>query len=486
MFAMRVCNRANKMRSKAVKKINQYLRNLSQGEADKIARVFYQEIGRLNIRYLNQGGKARDIKLVLRPWLIKPDELKFFHWLIFSFKRVYRKLFLLYLNNAEIQKIMPLRPEEEEWFKLINQDKPQKYQVIFGRWDTNVSFSEKDKIKDIKFLETNTVGIGGIHYIPVVSEALKRVFKPKLENEIQPYRLGYQVDARHLLAEEIKLHARLIGRRNLNVAFVENREFLDGTVELPELTKYFHTLGINAILADPRDLRLKKKEIYYRDTPIDIIYRDSELQELIDLEKKGHNMEVLKQAFINNQVISSIAGELDHKSGFEIFSSPQFLHFFTSRERSIFKKYIPWTRLLKERKTQDPGFHSIDLIPYVLKNKNRLVIKPNRAYGGKGVVIGKLVNNKEWSGCIEMSLASSSDFVVQGLVPINEETFPLFNHNNRIIFDKFYSVSGFVVNRKSTAVLGRFSKEMVVNVARKGGIIPALLLLCSSRSQHIA
>lgn len=474
------------MRSEAVKKINQYLRNLSQGEADKIAEVFHQEVQRLNIRYLNHGGKARNIKLVLRPWLIKPDELRFFHWLIFSLKAVYRKLFLLYLNNVEIQKIMPLRPKEEEWFKLINRDKPQKYQVIFGRWDTNVSFDEKEKIKDIKFLETNTVGIGGIHYIPVVSEALKRVFKPKLEKEIEPYRLGYQMDARHLLAEEIKLHARFIGRRNLNVAFVENREFQDGTVELPELTKYFKVLGINAILADPRDLYLRKNQIYYRNIPIDIIYRDSELQEFIDLEKKGHNMEVLKQAFINNQVISSIAGELDHKSGFEIFSSQQFLHFFTGSERSLFKKYIPWTRLLKERKTQDPRFHSIDLIPYVLKNKERLVIKPNRAYGGKDVIIGKLVNDKEWRCYIKRSLASSGDFVVQSLVPINEKTFPLFNRNNRIIFDKFYSVSGFVVNRRSTAVLGRFSKEMVVNVARKGGIIPALLLLCSSRSQRIA
>ena len=46
-------------------------------------------------------------------------------------------------------------------------------------------------------------------------------------------------------------------------------------------------------------------------------------------------MEVLKQAFVNNQVISSIAGELDHKSSFEIFTNPEFAGLFTAAERAV-------------------------------------------------------------------------------------------------------------------------------------------------------
>jgi uncharacterized circularly permuted ATP-grasp superfamily protein len=256
---------------------------------------------------------------------------------------------------------------------------------------------------------------------------------------------------------------------------MENRDFLGGTVELPELTRYFQKLGIRAILADPRDLRLKGSQIYWRDTNIDIIYRDSELQELIELEENGHSMEPLKQAFINNQVISSIAGDLDHKSGFEILSSPEFMRYFTFREQAIFKKHIPWTRILKERKTSSPkGSRTIDLVPYVLKNRDTLVLKPNRAYGGKDVLIGRFTTQKDWFEYVQKAVASPGDYVVQELVEIYAERFPFFSPKKNIIFDRFFTVAGFVITPRATAVLGRFSKEMVVNVARRGGIIPAL------------
>ena len=464
------------MRKQIVRKLTRYFNSLNAQEIRGLSEVLNHEIQRLNIRYLNDYGRPRDIKLVLRPWFIKPRELAFFHRLIYAFKAANHKLFALYLTNTKIQEIMPLRCEEWKWFQLINKDRLQKYQVVFGRWDTNVSFDERENITDIKFLETNTVGIGGIHYIPAVSEAIKKLLKIGFEKTIYPYSLKFQADPRHLLAEEIKLHAKRVGRKSLNVAFLENRDYAGGTVEIPELSKYFLKLGINALAADPRQLRLKGKEIYCRDTKIDIMYRDSELQELIDIEKKGHNMAVLKQAFINNQVISSIEGELDHKSGFEIFSSPEFSRLFTAQERALFKKYIPWTRLLKERKTTDANLRMVDLVPYVIKHKDALTIKPNRAYGGKGVVIGHTVSKKKWQEYIAKALSARDEYVAQSFVPIREETFPWFTPDGRVTFDKFYSVSGFVVNHRSIAVLGRFSKEMVVNVARKGGIVPTLVL----------
>ncbi|MEK6563438.1 MAG: hypothetical protein AABZ65_00210 [Candidatus Omnitrophota bacterium] len=464
------------MRKQIVQKLSRYFNSLKAREIRDLSLALNQEIRRLNIHYLNDSGSKRDIKLVLRPWFIKPKELAFFHRLIYAFKAANHKLFALYLADARIREIMPLRRQEWKWFQLINKRRLQRHQVVFGRWDTNVSFDERENITDIKFLETNTVGIGGIHYIPVVSEAIKKLLKTGFEKTIHPYSLRFQADPRQLLAEEIKLHARRIGRKGLNVAFLENRDYAGGTVEIPELSKYFLKLGINALAADPRQLHLKGKEIYCRDTRIDIMYRDSELQELIDIERKGHNMEVLKQAFINNQVISSIEGELDHKSGFEIFSSPEFSRLFTAQERALFKKYIPWTRLLKDRKTTDTQSRIVDLVPYVIKHKDALTIKPNRAYGGKGVVIGHTVSKNKWQEYIVKALSARDEYVAQSFVNIREETFPWFTPDGRVAFDKFYSVSGFVVNHHSTAVLGRFSKEMVVNVARKGGIIPTLVL----------
>ncbi len=465
-----------KMRKRVVGKLNKYFASLKEEEIIRISLILSEEIQRLNIKYLSDSGKARDIRLVLRPWFIKPQEMRFLHRLIYGFKAAHHRLCRMYLHNRQVREIMPLAPDEKKWFGLINKDRFQKYQAVFGRWDTNVSFDERDNIRGIKFLETNTVGIGGIHYIPVVSEAIREILRLKFEKDIRPYRLRSQADPRDLLAAEIKRHARLIGRKALNVVFLENRDYLGGTVELPELARYFLKKGIKAILADPRDLRLKGGEIYHRDTNIDIIYRDSELQELIDIERKGHNMAVLKQAFVNNQVISSIAGELDHKSSFEIFTNPEFAGLFTAGERAVFRKYLPWTRVIKERKTAGIDLREIDLVPYILRNQERLIIKPSRAYGGRGVVIGRLTEKSSWAGYVAKALRPPGWYVVQEAVDIREETFPVFSADAKIGFEKFYSVSGFVVTPGAIAVLGRFSKDMVVNVARKGGIIPAFLL----------
>ena len=112
----------------------------------------------------------------------------------------------------------------------------------------------------------------------------------------------------------------------------------------------------------------------------------------------------------------------------------------------------------------------------MIKHKDTLTIKPNRAYGGKGVVIGHTVSKKKWQEYIAKALSARDEYVVQSFVPIRKEIFPFFTPDGKIVLDKFYSVSGFVVNHRSTAVLGRFSKEMVVNVARKGGIVPTLVL----------
>ena len=180
-------------------------------------------------------------------------------------------------------------------------------------------------------------------------------------------------------------------------------------------------------------------------------------------------MAVLKQAFVNNQVISSIAGELDHKSSFEIFTNPEFAGLFTAGERAVFRKYLPWTRVIKERKTPGIDGRGIDLVPYVLKNQERLIIKPSRAYGGKGVMIGRLTEKSKWADYAAKASRPPGRYVAQEAVDIREETFPVFSGDAKIRFEKFYSVSGFVVTPGAIAVLGRFSKDMVVNVARKGG-----------------
>ena len=96
---------------------------------------------------------------------------------------------------------------------------------------------------------------------------------------------------------------------------------------------------------------------------------------------------------------------------------------FSEKEREVIKKHIPWTRIVKDGKTDYKG-EEIDLISFLRENKDRLVIKPNSEYGGRGVVVGVDADEKAWEDKIEEALSKPN--VVQEYVPIPVIEFPCF------------------------------------------------------------
>ncbi len=185
-------------------------------------------------------------------------------------------------------------------------------------------------------------------------------------------------------------------------------------------------------------------------------------------------MAVVREAFRRNRVVSSVAGEFDHKSVWELFTNPDFGRFFTSGQRRLFQEYLVWTRLIWERRTTDPAGRPVDLVPYIRRHRSRLILKPNREYGGVGVVIGPHVTQARWERTLDRFLRHPSSAVVQEHVPIRMERFPVWTARG-VRLESFYVVSGFAATAQGMAVLGRCSKESVVNVSRRGGLVPTLI-----------
>ena len=56
-------------------------------------------------------------------------------------------------------------------------------------------------------------------------------------------------------------------------------------------------------------------EVYYEDTVVDVAYRDYEIRDLLALEREhGQTLDGIRTLFRQNRMVSSIAGDLDHKS----------------------------------------------------------------------------------------------------------------------------------------------------------------------------
>jgi hypothetical protein len=204
---------------------------------------------------------------------------------------------------------------------------------------------------------------------------------------------------------------------------------------------------------------------------VDIAYRDYSVTDLLELREEGIDVEPMRVLLRENRVISSIAAELDQKSCWEIFSDIGLCQrYFSPEERLIFQRHIPWTRILSDRRTMLPEGRLGGLLEYARTGCERLVLKPNRSYGGEGIVIGCAVTQEQWEVALDVALADSERWVVQQLVTIPVREFPVLGPDGAVHSEPFYTVMGFAASDDGIAILARASQKQVVNVAQHGGL----------------
>src|SRR5262249_20188664 len=109
------------------------------------------------------------------------------------------------------------------------------------------------------------------------------------------------------------------------------------------------------------------------------------------------------------------------KASFAVLSDEQNSHLFTPEERAVIAAHIPWTRRVEERHTEYGG-HRMALVPFVHEQRERLVLKPNDDYGGKGIVLGWTVDATAWEKAVRTALAEP--YVVQERVTLPSEPYP--------------------------------------------------------------
>lgn len=419
-----------------------------------------------------QKGKRRMIDVQLRPWVVDNRQRRFFHRNCLLLKDALARLMPLYLQNAAVRKILPLSGDEHEWMMEANARGVQKPQSVMDRLDATATFAATDW-ENFWFLEPNSVGIGGIHYIPSACILTDRWILPTLKAQLPDLRFVYPDDIRDLLLKLFVRHSKGIGRKLKRVVLVEDRSGAGGTDEFRAVARYLKRQGLAALVADPRDVEIWKGEVTVRRKVVDLVYRDTEIREIMAMfgKRNRRHWAHMREAFVRNQVISSIGGEFDHKSCWELFTDPEFSSFFTLRQRFLFKSHVLWTRLLWERETTDPKARPVDLVRFIRRHREELVLKPNRAYGGVGVVFGHQVDQARWETELAKALNKPFTTVVQKAAQVRAELFPVAYKNGNVRLEPYFTVTGFAATTDGMALLGRSSKESVVNVSRRGGLV---------------
>ncbi len=116
-----------------------------------------------------------------------------------------------------------------------------------------------------------------------------------------------------------------------------------------------------------------------------------------------------------------------------------------------------------------------ELLEYVARHQDDLVLKPNRSYGGEGVMLGCAVSDSQWHDTIEAALAHPGSWVAQQLATIPVREFPVLHPDGRLSAEPFYTVMGFAATEHGVSILARASQKQVVNVAQRGGLAAVLV-----------
>jgi hypothetical protein len=467
--------RTDFLRSNALHDI--FLR-MSKEEINQIGIEVRDQSIKQGLFYVNDDGVQEVIPLMLRPRIIDPIQRSYFHYVCLQLVDALKRLPAMYLADPRIRRLLPLEESEEAWLREAWGQGQPRYHTMITRLDANTDFAAKDWREDFQFFEANSVGIGGLHYAAVAERIILDVVGPRLTQLEPELVLEPNYDTRQLLLDELRLHARCIRRPRCNIALLDDPDNVGGITEYPRLVEYFQNHGHKAVVADPRDIVAQGDELSYRDLPIDVLYRDVELKQCTQIEaRQGKELSAIRQAFRQNQVISSLAGDFDHKSCWEIFTDDQFAHYFSAAQCRIFGRHMLWTRLIRDTRTADDSGRIIDLVPYIAKHREELVIKPNREFGGTGVTLGVETTPAAWDDVLQQAVAHPYCFVVQRYAPVRSKDFPVIKDDGTVTGESFHVTCGFIVSASAIGIVGRASKKSVVNIAQRGGLTTVLMIL---------
>ena len=426
-------------------------------------------------------GVLESVRIMFRPLLVMPEQLSYLHNVCSRIMSALARFPDLYARDADMRRVLPLADDERAWFEEVWHPLGNAAQTLYGRLDALCDFTSARWQDSLLFMEPNLSGVGGLHFGPLAETLVMRDVVPTLTGYDPTLAIELPRDQRDLFLQVLLDHARAVGRSGTNLCLVEPKYVAEGPEEQSHLVEYFRShRGIELTHADPRELKLVGEEVYYEDVKVDVAYRDYELRDLLALEAEyGRKLDAIRALFRQNRMVSSIGGDLDHKSCWEALTTDELAsRHFSVAERQLFRRHVLWTRIVSERRTDTPD-GVLDLPEYARAHREDLVLKPNRGYGGTGVHLGANVSQREWDDLLDRALESQHDphrqWVVQAAGSLPVHLFPVLDERGRTHEEPFYAVMGFAATDHGLGIIARVSQKQVVNVAQRGGLAAVLI-----------
>jgi hypothetical protein len=367
-----------------------------------------------------------------------------------------------------IEKLVDLLPEERE---LTGLDPGYRRSSPLSRLDSFVTPSS------YQYVELNAETPAGSSYADRLAEVFLEMPVVRRFQErwnLRPFHTG-----RRLLATLLGCYREAGGQEEHPSIAVVDYEDVPTRVEHHMVREYFASQGCPTLVCDPRHLGYAGGRLHFEGQQIDIVYKRLLVNEL--LEKKDEVRPLLDAVRDRAVVIVNPfrCKPLHKKAIFAVLTDEAMQPLFSEEEQSAIRAHVPWTRRVREGHTMREG-ERVDLPAFTLDHRERLVMKPNDEYGGKGVFIGWEMTDAEWSRALTEALASS--FVVQERVDVLRQEFPQMieeddSDRGRLQLGEFVvDLDPYVFGGEVEGFLTRLSATSLANVTSGAGQVPSFLV----------
>lgn len=363
--------------------------------------------------------------------------------------KILEKTVKLYFSEKKVRDFFDFSEKQK---KIIQNYYPKNKSLYLARFD---GFLTNNKIK---FLEFNVNFPGGIDRLDKISEKLFNFYK---QNNIKKIK-NFNNIQNNFIQMVIKLYNKT-PKFFLAIVYGEKTE--------PQNIKSMNAIAdilkknkIKTIVCHWKDLIQKKEKIYYKNKEINLIFRTALLQRIWQYDykyaKKVFNAMNLENISMFNMPQAYICGVKDL---FALWHEKWFLKYFEKEEKKLIKKCIPKTYKMSNNILKKQN---------IIKNKDKWVIKPIEGIGGKAVFVGKSINNKKWNEIVEKHFGSKR-WIIQEFIQTEQYKILNLNTENETIntIKTYLNVSPWLIDSKLSGISIRYSKKLVINVAKGGGIM---------------
>jgi uncharacterized circularly permuted ATP-grasp superfamily protein len=406
----------------------------------------------------------------LRPFFLSPEDEQRVRTVAEKMAELGERVAAASLNDPALFKQFHLREGEERLAKM---------HTGFGPASTASRLDAFLLPDSLKFAEYNGESPAGSGYTETLSEVFRDL--PVMQEFAKSFEIhSYPLSAK-LLDALIATYLDWGGDSKRPQMLITDWREVPTWSEFEILKSRFERMGVPVEIADPRDLVWDGKTLSANGKKIDLVYRRVLINDIL---AKPAECKALVDAYQANAVCvaNNFRCKIPHvKAYFAVLTDEKNAGMFSFDEREMIKKHVPWTRVMADVQTAHYGEH-IELLAYVRRERERMVLKPSDEYGGSGVTLGWETNESAWDAAIEKAIAAKDGaWIVQERIPIRREVYPWVKPDGNVEFrDMLVDFAPYLFRGKLCGFLTRLSATGLANVTSGGGQVPAFRVSAKS------